>query len=396
MEILKGTSNLGASTLSYQGDSSDKGFKNVSQGWFDKTLSYEQGRQLLSEQKAKTHDIVATISEMTPMQDDNGHFVMRYMDGRMFRPTEHAVGQIGNWSGAGKWFLYSLMNNPTNEKGVQLFSRDVGDAETVVKVLQNGFRRVNPEKPFLWRVREDGTLRAMLTDQYAIVNNEWFLDAIEKIIPDGRLSHWRGDADTIYGNVLIPDSLRKEQDSDYGGMISVGNSEIGERRISSIPSIFRAICMNGCIWGQEKGVGIKTVHRGNIDLQKLFNQIKMNLEAQIPLIPTGIQSLLRTNWLGWDGLSMRPIFAQVAMTYKLTRQQATECLEAHGIERGNNLFGIINAITRAGQKMDSPSWVKMDTVAGSLMQLDSDEWHYFKRSAKSLKEKQVDSMFTAA
>ena len=94
--------------------------------------------------------------------------------------------------------------------------------------------------------------------------------------------------------MLIPDTIREESDSDYGGMLSIGNSEIGERRISSMPSIFRAICMNGCIWDQTAGKGINQVHRGKIDLDQLFLVIKENLEVQIPLLPQGIERLLGT------------------------------------------------------------------------------------------------------
>ncbi len=81
---------------------------------------------------------------------------------------------------------------------------------------------------------------------------------MRKLIPGGRLSHWRGDADTLWGNVLIPDTIRQESDSDYGGMVSIGNSEIRERRITSRPSVFRAICFNGCIWDREAGQARRT------------------------------------------------------------------------------------------------------------------------------------------
>jgi hypothetical protein len=104
---------------------------------------------------------------------------------------------------------------------------------------------VDQDKQRLIRTWSDGTLRAFLSQKYTIVNNAWFLDVLSKAIPGGVVSHWKGDADSIFGNVLIPDTIRAEADSDFGGMLSVGNSEIGTRRISSLPSVFRAICMNG-------------------------------------------------------------------------------------------------------------------------------------------------------
>ncbi len=56
--------------------------------------------------------------------------------------------------------------------GRQVYAPDKGDAETLARVFQNGFRRLDEGKPFLWRTREDGTPRAMLTGQYACINND--------------------------------------------------------------------------------------------------------------------------------------------------------------------------------------------------------------------------------
>jgi hypothetical protein len=108
-----------------------------------------------------------------------------------------------------------------NQKGKILYERDEQDGNTLCTIINNAKRRLKSTKKYLWRTRQDGTLRAMLTDKYAIVNNEWLLEVWQRLIPGGRLSHWRGDSDTIYGNILIPDSIREEDDSDYGGFLTL-------------------------------------------------------------------------------------------------------------------------------------------------------------------------------
>lgn len=245
-------------------------------------------------------------------------------------------------------------------------------------------------------------MRAMLTERYAQVDNRWFVELLSGIVPGGRLSHWKGDADTIYGNILIPDSIRAETDSEYGGMLSIGNSEIGERRISSRPSIFRAICMNGCIWGQTKGEGIKRVHRGKINLDAFAIEIKKNLNDQIPLIATGIDKFLKTRVIGCDGTSMKPVFAQLAKQFKWGRKEASDVLNAWHVESkltpdlGSTLFGVINAITRAGQEQQSPAkWVDFDTYGGELMDYSKDDFSKVVSRAKSLDVEEVEEMFVA-
>lgn len=394
----------GSDALKRQGDfvhagqkmAVENGFKCVSKKWYDKTMSYEQGLEALEAEKANTQDLVVPLAAMTPAVDASGKFCLRHADGREFRPTVYAVGQIGGIAGTGKWYAQTLCESTPE------CERDAVDAEALVVAVRNGFRRRPADKDYLWRTRADGTLRAVLSTQYAAVDNRWYVETLSRLIPGGRLSHWRGDADTIYGNVLIPDTVREEQDSDYGGMLSVGNSEIGERRVSSLPSVFRAICMNGCIWGREVGKGIKRIHRGTIDLGELYQSIKLNLEAQIPLLPSGIDKLLHTQRFVWDAPSIVPLFAQVAMDGKLTKKQATSLLTAYNVERketpdyARSLFAVANAVTRAGQSFEPSVWVKFDQLGGLLADFDDNEWNSLSSRARALSVKDAESAFLSA
>lgn len=400
MQKLQGKGRSGDSVHRNQKMAADAGFKNVSKRWLDKTMGYQEGLAALEDGKAKTEDIVAAVGHVDFVARGSSMLV-KFQDGRAFRPTSHAITQLSSWSGVGKWYATSLTENPENAKGKQLFARDGGDAETLAAALRNGFRRMPQEKNLFWRTRDDGTLRALLSERYAEVPNEWFVKSLEKLVPGGRLSHWRGDSDTIYGNILIPDSLREESDSEYGGMVSVGNSEIGERRISSVPSVFRAICQNGCIWDQVTGKGIRKKHLGEVNLDQLFMMMKENLEKQIPLLPQGIERLLGTRRMGWDGGSVLPLFAATAAEYGFSKKQATSLLTAYHVEEevapetAPTLFGVIASITRAGQKLDNASWIRFDEIGGRLSSLDGDDWAALTGKAKRLKTKQVESAFAS-
>lgn len=379
----------------------DDGFRNVSRKWLDKTVTYERALQSLAEGHARTADLTATVGRMAPAVDAKGRFVLRHADGRDFRPTRFAAQQMAGWAKCGAWFAASLLEDPEDEGGRPLFERDRADAETLAAVFRNGFRRLDQDKPFLWRTRKDGTLRAMLTPAYCEVSNEWLLESLRRIVPGGRVSHWRGDCDTVWGNVLIPDTIRGEPDSDYGGMLSVGNSEIGERELSSVPSVFRAICMNGCIWDRKAGQEIRVRHRGKIELGELFMMLKGNLEEQIPLIPSGIEKLLGTRQLRWDGASVLPLFAQVARQHRLSKRQATGLLKGYNEERAatpdaRSLFGLVNAVTRAGQKMSNADWVRMDVLGGELACYGREEWEGLTSRAGSLKAAEVEDAFASA
>ena len=371
---------------------------HVHKDWWAQTQSFEDGMEALEQGIAEREDLMVPRSQITPAVNLAGEFVMQLADGREFKPTQHAVNQFGVATFTSTFYLNSLMSNPTKNNGQERFQRDEQDAETLVAVCENALRRVEADKKFRLRTYQDGTLRAFLTEKYAPIDNRWYLEQLENILPGGRLSHWRGDADTIYGNVLLPDTIidyGQDDDTDYGGMLSIGNCEIGKRRISQMPSIFRAICLNGCIWGQTKGKGISKVHRGTIDLDGLAADIRKNIEAQLPLLPDGIERFLGIKVHTCDEVSMKNLIGAVCSDKKLGKRESMEVLTQwiqHERE-DRNLFGIVNAITRAGQTFDNTSWVKFDELGGDLIGMGESRWDAIKKRADTYEEKEVVAIF---
>ena len=371
---------------------------HVHKDWYAKTQSYDEGMEVLERGVAERGDVMVPRGQITPAVNLDGDFVMQLADGREFKPTQHAVNQFGVATFTSTFYLNSLMENPTKHNGQERFQRDEQDADTLVAVCENALRRVETEKVFRLRTYQDGTLRAFLTEKYAPIDNRWYLEQLQSILPGGRLSHWRGDADTIYGNILLPDTIidyGQDDDSDYGGMLSIGNCEIGKRRISQTPSIFRAICLNGCIWGQTKGKAISKVHRGKINLEGLAVDIRQNIEAQLPLLPDGIERFLGIKIHTAGEVSMKSLVGAVCSDKRLSKKESTEVLTqwVKYEKQDRNLFGIVNAITRAGQELDNVGWVKFDELGGNLLDMHEDRWNAIKQRADSYTEKEIEAVF---
>lgn len=368
-----------------------KGFAegtHVHKDWWSKTMTYEQVMETCQVAVENREDIMADTKDITCVAE-NDDFFFKLNDGRKFRPTDHAIEQFSVRAGVTS---SSFLREMRNIEGF-----DIHDANTMALVGNNALRRIESDKTFRLRTYTDGTCRAFLTDKYSPVDNRWYLETLAEFIPGGRFSHWRGDEDTIYGNVLIPDTIMDygADDSDYGGMISVGNCEIGTRRISQTPSLFRSICLNGCIWGQTKGEKIRRVHRGNIELDNLKLEIAQNIQHQIPLLAPGIQTFLSTRAMETGKASIKGIVAAVSSDYKLTKREATEFLDQYvTMESGErNLFGIINGLTRAGQKFDNKTWVRFDEIAGSLLETSADRWATILRRADTFTDKDYEKVF---
>jgi hypothetical protein len=277
------------------------------------------------------------------------------------------------------------------------YSRDSRDAETLLTCLNNGKRRVNADKVFRFRTYGD-VLRAMLSSDYAPVDNSWYIETLSELLPNGRVSHWRGNADTIWGNILIPDSIRQEDDSDYGGMVSIGNCEIGIRVVEQYPSLFRAICMNGCIWDQTSGYHLRRVHRGrSLNLDSLRVEMKDNINKQIPLVDSVIINFLRLRERKIEA-PLKQVFVLMAEDWKLQKSELPGIVNAFVDFESDNksAFGMVNAITRFGQTLEPARWFEFDNIGGAISKMDEKKWNNFNERAKMVEKEKIEKWSEAA
>jgi len=365
---------------------------HVHKDWYATTMSYEDAMENLQRGVDEREDILAPVKDIQAIVNDGGEFSFEVQD-REFVPTDWALQQFSIRSKVPSSTVIQKLRSQEDADDV--------DSEVMAHLANNSLRRLDQDKIYRMRTYTDGTCRAFVTDKYAPIDNRWYLDQLRDNLPEGRLSHWRGDEDTIFGNILLPDTIidyGQSDDSDYGGMLSIGNCEIGKRRISQVPSLFRSICLNGCIWGQCKGKEIKKRHIGEIDLQELSYAIYENIEAQLPLLDAGIRKLLALRELEVEDAKMQQVFATVAMDHKMTKKEVSEVFRQWGqFERDDrNLFGVVNAVTRAGQTLDNMSWVRFDGIGGSLMDTSESRWAGILNRAGSLQDKDLEKVYGAS
>ena len=137
------------------------------------------------------------------------------------------------------------------------------------------------------------------------------------------------------------------------------------------------------------------VHRGKLDLTMLQKRIKDNIEKQLPLLPQGIQRLLGTRIHGSDGVAMKGIIAAVCSDHKMSKKESAEVLTqwVKNERSHRNLFGVINAVTRAGQTLNNDSWVKFDHLGGQLLNYETNRWDLIKKRAESYSDTDLEKIF---
>lgn len=238
------------------------------------------------------------------------------------------------------------------------------------------------EKQVLIRTRPDSegnqVVRMVGSDLYGIYGNDeligMLIDAMKKTPYGGNMnealaSHIHSDMDVMHGNVLLPDGMKEYPDSDYGVGISFSNSEIGTNTVRVTPFLFRAICLNGCIWGRnDANFTFNKKHLGEMNREELARHIQFVCEVGL----SEGRSLLTQMEYSRDAKIGRPIIPSV-ITYltkanKLSVAESRAWYSAFLIEpEWENGFGVINALTRAANGYKGDARWNLQATAGEIL-----------------------------
>jgi hypothetical protein len=244
------------------------------------TLTFSEAQDLLADQQTRVEDFNTPLSEWEP-RVYNGQFAL-YNKGndRHYTPTDNALKNLAVMGGTSEWMLKDLREDKLDTSGRVSYYRNESDADLLCRIVAHTVfnpSRQRVTKRRLWRTWRDGTLRAILSDQYAVISNQWALEQWRQSLPNNTwVVHWRGDADSIYCNVMLPDSVvMSEGDSAYAIGLHLSNSEIGLRRLRSKPLIYRHVSDSSHIFGYKERDALDKVHRGEIHLSVMAERMKM-------------------------------------------------------------------------------------------------------------------------
>jgi hypothetical protein len=365
---LKGVGTSGDFVKEQQGTA--EGFSFVSQFWLPQTLSYQECIENMEKERDKIEDIKGKWADWKFSIGENGIELVN-QDGRGFQPTQHAINQASGYCEVIPSFIHKTLSPE--------FQADETDLQQLVDMMN--YRKVryhqtnkNEDRELTFRTYNNSTLRAVLSTQYMPINNSWLIGLMETLVPGGRISHLRGDLDNMYCNVLLPDNVRYEEDSGYGGMFSIRNSEIGQAAFDCQPSVLRSICRNGCLHNQTKGISFRQVHKGKLDLKTLAVEIGENLHKQIKLIPVIMENYLRLRQYEFHDVALTGVFANIVERFRLTPAQGSDIISqfAQFEKTDRTAFGVVNALTRSGQLYDAETTLLYDSYGGQLVGADWD------------------------
>jgi hypothetical protein len=233
----------------------------------------------------------------------------------------------------------------------------------------------------------DEYIRAVVSERYGVIDNNEVMDILRNSLPsnidEALASHIDHDGDDMFGNILLPDYMKSEPDSDYGVGIAFKNSEIRNSAFSVSPFLFRAICLNGMIWGRANSeIKVNQRHMGKIDIVELQEQVRHAIAVALTqgndlLTLMGHAKQVKVN-------NVLPTIIQLAkdsqenFTIEQTKAWQKGYLdslhEQHGDVHHNSAFGVVNGLTRAAQNYTGATREKMEKYASYILSpaIDSD------------------------
>ena len=341
--------------------------RHVAKVWQDKCIAFPSLIETVNEQAKFKRDIVKSESEIRLLDSDT------LIDGTPL--TKSGLNSLRMFADIPSSMISFLEERGYHDDTVKFVNKELDRRE------QNWNSSGKEPRSFRVRVRHDDEgndiIRAIVSERYGVIDNHEALEMIAKSLPsltDALASHVTNDGDDIFGNVLLPDYMKSEPDSDYGVGIAFRNSEIRNATFKVSPFLFRAICLNGMIWGREdSSLQINQRHMGRINTQELQIQVRNVIHTALTMGNDMLTLLGHSKQVQVN--NVLPVIAQLCRDNKMTIEQGKlwhkgylETLqEVKGDISEKTDFGIVNGLTRSAQSYSGQMREQMETTASLIL-----------------------------
>ena len=188
---------------------------------------------------------------------------------------------------------------------------------------------------------EDNHIRSVLSERYRMINHWDILEWLSKDMNNSTQIRYELTEKYMNIQVVAGNNLDDSQDILHSG-IDIRNSEVGAAAVSIGAMVYRTICLNGLIMSGGKWEYSRK-HVGKNDITQVIRN------AYNKALTTSRQA--KDSFDGMRGIKVsKPVetLETIAKRYSFTSEQERAIKEAFYIEPDNTMFGVVNALTRAG------------------------------------------------
>jgi len=260
-----------------------------------------------------------------------------------FSLSEHAIGQ-----------MCQKLEIP-----VRYYRRLPSDLKATV--ANHDLRRL-AEHGYLLRGKDEW-LRAFLSADYVAYNNDDIAETVHELLKNATVSvrSFVLEETHLFLKIISEDIV--DADSGLKAGIMVGNSEVGMGSISLEPFVYRKACTNDLVVTQEKSFRHAHIHLTASEVRhRMADAISDSFRIASALLDAFIKT--REQHIADPVETIR----QLAEARKMSQKFADEVASTYALEPEPTRFGVINAFTRAAQKLGPLQRIEVERFAGTLLE----------------------------
>jgi hypothetical protein len=218
------------------------------------------------------------------------------------------------------------------------------------------------ENAYLLRGKDEW-VRAFLSTDYVAYNNAHVSETVQELLKGANVTvkSFVLEETHLYLKVVSDDLV----DPDYGlkAGIMIGNSEVGLGSVSVEPFVFRLACTNDLVVSREQS--FRHPHT-RLSLDELRKGTALAISIAFKVATGVLDAFLKTR----EEPIVDPVatIRELAEARKLSRKFADEVVSSYAAEPEPTRFGVINAFTRAAQKLGPLHRIEVERFAGTLIE----------------------------
>lgn len=227
-------------------------------------------------------------------------------------------------------------------------------------------RKTNDDERWLLRVKGD-TVRAVLSERYSPLDNATLMNTLLHQLSSRYRVDWFGlSSESLHLRLIDPEKTREVLPDDALSVgVHLANSEVGLRAVTVDALVYRLVCKNGLV---RLVKGKSFLHRRHVylDEARFAAALQEAVAGALGEAESFIEQLASTTKQRVeDGTgTLEQLAKQRGLPDHLLRAM-TNVLHQEG-KQSETLYGVVNAVTEAAQRLPDEARYDLEVLAGHL------------------------------
>jgi hypothetical protein len=299
----------------------------------------------------------------TQIVEDDRNKWDRTASAKALRMVEHGFLQLNGGDGEPDRFALSELatTQMCQRLGIPVLYYRRLPRELQAVVANHDFGRLGDNAYFLRG--KDEWVRAFLSTDYMAYNNAHMAETVKELLNGANVTvkAFVLEEAHLYLKVISDDLVDPSSGLKAGVMI--GNSEVGLGSVSVEPFVYRLVCTNDLVVSKEQSFR----HRHTrLSVDELRKGTALAISIAFKVANAVLDAFLKTR----EEPIADPVetICQLAEARKLSLKFTDQVISSYAVEPEPTRFGVINAFTRAAQKLGPLQRIEVERFAGTLIE----------------------------